>query len=245
MNESIPPSPRVIAIDPGHGGNDPGKENSRLHLQEKACTLDVALRLKRLLDAAGYRVVMTRESDRYVDLPVRAAIANVAKADLFVSIHFNAGAATDTHTHGTEVFTFPLAYQRSDQSWNDHRNDAETAPSPVNRFDGWSQILAESVHREVLRTLGTDDRGQKSMHLAALRALNCPAVLVESAFLSSDAEASRVASSAFRDQLAQALFAGIRDYAAEIDRLHPRAAHAPTASAVPTAPSARATPPRP
>ena len=218
---AAPRHPRVIAIDPGHGGSDNGMENRRLGLKEKVFTLDVALRLKALLEAAGYRVVMTRTTDAFVDLPIRAAIANQCGADLFVSIHFNAAGVGDAQTRGTEVYTFPLPNQRSDQSWNDRKDDRDASPAPVNRYDVWSQILAQCVHREVLRALHTEDRGQKSKHLAALRALNCPAILVESAYLSNDAEGRRVATAAFRDQIAGAMAAGVRAYAAQLDGLHP------------------------
>jgi N-acetylmuramoyl-L-alanine amidase len=215
-----PGHPRVIAIDPGHGGTDNGMQNPRLALKEKVYTLDVALELRKLLEAAGYRVVMTRTSDKNVELPMRAEIANTQGADLFVSIHFNAGAPSDTRTRGTEVFTFTLPSQRSDESWSGRKDDRETA-SPVNRFDAWSQVLAECIHRQVLGSLHTEDRGQKTKHLAALRGLNCPAILVESAFLSNDAEGALVATPAFRTRLAEALLAGIRDYSAELDRLQP------------------------
>jgi N-acetylmuramoyl-L-alanine amidase len=216
-----PGRPRVIAIDPGHGGSDDGMKNPRLGLKEKVYTLAVANELRPLLEKAGYRVVMTRTSDRNVELPMRAEIANSQGADLFVSIHFNAGGAGDTRTHGTEVFTFTLQSQRSDQSWNERENDRESAPSPINRFDVWSQILAQCVHREVLHSIGTEDRGQKTKHLGALRGLACPGILVESAFLSNDAEGTRVTTPAFQRQLAEALFAGIRAYSAELDRLQP------------------------
>src|SRR5581483_1184616 len=90
-----PPAPRVIVIDPGHGGDDPGMENKRLGLQEKTLTLDVSLRLQKLLEAAGYRVVLTRTDaralspDKKKDLMLRTAAANRAGADLLVSVHFN------------------------------------------------------------------------------------------------------------------------------------------------------------
>jgi N-acetylmuramoyl-L-alanine amidase len=242
-----PPRPRVIAIDPGHGGSDNGMENRRLGLREKVFTLEVALELKPLLEAAGYRVVLTRTADTRVELPARAEIANTQGADLFVSIHFNAGGTGDTRTRGTEVFTFTMPSQRSDQAWSERGDDREAAASPVNRFDAWSQVLAQCVHREVLESLRTDDRGQKTKHLGALRGLNCPAILVESAFLSNDAEGSRVATAAFRRQLAEALLAGIRDYSAELDRLQPAppasSAPAPGASAQLPAPSAHPTRP--
>ena len=84
------PQLRTIVIDPGHGGKDPGKQNLSLGLNEKTMALDVAGRLKSILEVKGYRVVVTRTRDAFIELDDRAAIANKAKADLFVSIHFNA-----------------------------------------------------------------------------------------------------------------------------------------------------------
>ena len=215
-----PRPPLAIAGDPGHGGVDHGAENRRLGLMEKTFTLDVGLRLRKLLDEAGYRTVMTRTTDTKVELPIRALIANQGGADLFISIHFNS-LARDTRTHGTEIYTFPLPGQRSDESWSQRENDSESAASPVNRFDCWSTLLAESLQRCVVQSLHTEDRGRKSKHLAASRALNCPAALVESAYLSNAAEAARVATPAFRQQIAEALFAGVRAYADAIDGLRP------------------------
>jgi N-acetylmuramoyl-L-alanine amidase len=230
-----PPAPRIIAIDPGHGGYDPGKENSRLRLQEKVLTLDVGLRLRKLLEAAGYKVVMTRVTDRppgatkEADTPLRPEIANLAHADLFISIHFNAGPPADTRTHGTTVFTFAPSYQRSSDSWsgaigdNSEPNREHPTPSPANRNDLWNVVLAHAVHRELLTALHTQDLGERLSHLAVLRPLNCPGILVESAYLSNDAEAERVATPAFRQQIAEAMAAGIRAYCAELDSLQPPA----------------------
>ncbi len=222
----LPPPPRIIALDPGHGGKFAGTENKSLGLQEKDLALDVALRLRGLLEKAGYKVVMTRTTDVALgpdlttDWTTRSLIANHAGADLFVSIHFNS-LFPDTKTTGTEVFTFPPQFQRSDQSWSEGVDDTERMPSPVNRFDHWSAVLAGAMHRDVLAALQTTDRGKKLKHLAVLRGLNCPGVLVESAFLSNDAEARRVATPEFRQQIAGALAAGVRDYGAILDSLRP------------------------
>ena len=78
------------------------------------------------------------------------------------------------------------------------------------------------MHRDVIASLKTLDRGQKTMHSAVLRGLDCPGVLVESLFLSNDAEARRAAAPAYRQQIAEALCAGIADYADVIDSLRPK-----------------------
>jgi len=219
--------PRVIVLDPGHGGQDNGTENKALGLKEKVLTLDVALRLKKLLEARGYQVVLTRTDDRQLgpdkqtDFLTRWDIANRAKADLFVSIHFNS-LAPDTKTSGTEVYTFTRSGQRSDRSWGLGAKDDSEKPSEVNRFDPWSSLLAQTMQREILDTLKTVDRGQKTMHSIVLRGLKCPAVLVESAFLSNDAEARSVARPAYRQQIAEGLASGIEAYAGTLEKIQPK-----------------------
>jgi N-acetylmuramoyl-L-alanine amidase len=227
-----PPPPRVIVIDPGHGGDDSGFRNVRLRLMEKTFTLDTALRLQRLLEAQGCKVILTRTSDRKLDrdhdtdLRLRGETAVAAHADLFLSIHFNS-ADPDPRPHGTEVFIFAPAHQSSTDSSLAHKVDAEPnrehpAPSPANAWDHWSVIYAHAVHRELMAGLRTEDRGEKIAHWGVLRPLNCPGILVESAFLSNDAEAHRIADPAFRQQIAEAMAAGIRDYARELAALRPK-----------------------
>jgi len=215
--------PKVVAIDPGHGGGDPGMENQPLGLQEKALTLDVALRLEKLLKAEGFTVVLTRRDDRQLaadkatDWRKRGEIANAAHADLFVSIHFNS-LFPDTKTSGTEVYAFTPEGQRSTRAWSPTQaNDAEDEPARVNQFDAWNAVLAQAMHRAVLTNLKTSDRGQKTMHSAVLRGLRCPGVLVEAVFLSNDGEGRKSGTPEYRQQIAAALAAGVRGYAALFD----------------------------
>jgi N-acetylmuramoyl-L-alanine amidase len=134
----------------------------------------------------------------------------------------------DTKTSGTEVYTFTRAGQRSDPSWGfGGKDDAEATPSEVNRFDPWSSVLANAMHREVLDTLKTVDRGQKTMHLIVLRGLKCPAVLVESVFLSNAIEAKRAATPAYLQQIAEGLARGIGAYADTLGRIPPKQTPAP------------------
>jgi N-acetylmuramoyl-L-alanine amidase len=224
----VPGAPvlKVIALDAGHGGIDQGAQNAALKLQEKAMTLDVVLRLKKLLETRGYKVVLTRGDDRELspdkqkDLALRSEAANRAGADLFISIHFNSN--PDSKISGVEMYTFPPRYQRSSNSWSTNHDDAEDEASPVNRFDHWSSVLAHALHRNVLESLKTTDRGKKLYQLGVLRRLKCPAVLVESAFLSNEAEAKRIAKPEYRQQIANALAAGVDDYAAIVETTRKR-----------------------
>lgn len=213
------PAPKTIVLDAGHGGTDPGKINDKLKINEKTFTLDVARRTRKLLEAEGYRVVLTREDDSFVALPQRAVLANLAKADAFVSIHFNA-LANDTKTSGVEVYTFAPRFQRSTNAWGPaEKNDTEDYASPGNRYDHWNVVLAHALHRRFVFDLKTPDRGKKLMHLAVLRPLNCPGVLIECGFLTSESEARKIATAEYRQQLAGALAAGIRDYAATLGKI--------------------------
>jgi N-acetylmuramoyl-L-alanine amidase len=223
-----PPALRVIALDPGHGGGDPGMENETLRLQEKILTLDVALRLEKILQAEGYRVVLTRRDDRQLaatksaDWQQRSIIANQAGADLFVSIHFNS-LYPNTRVGGTETFVFTRPGQRSDQSLGlGQADDTEKELAPIHRSDPWNSLLAHAMQGAILKRLGTSDRGQKTKHSAPLRGLNCPGVLVESVFLSNEAEAKRAATEAYRQQIAVAIAEGIRAYARIIEPLRPK-----------------------
>lgn len=223
----VPAIPRTIVLDPGHGGPDEGASNPRLGLKEKVMTLDVGLRLARLLRAQGFRVVMTRTTDRALspkkdlDLEMRDELANRVHADLFVSIHFN---SAPMNTSGTEVYTFAPATQHATSYWSALRKndpDVENQPQPGNRSNHWSVVLAQDLHRQLLWKLKTEDRGEKIAHWAVLKNLNCPGVLVEPAIITDDAEGRRVAQPWFREEIAQALAAGIHQYAQTIASLHP------------------------
>jgi N-acetylmuramoyl-L-alanine amidase len=206
--------PKTIVLDPGHGGRDTGTS-----LNEKIYALDVAQRAKKRLEAAGFRVVLTREKDVFVELAHRPAVANLHKADVFVSIHFNA-LPKDTKTSGVEMFTFAPQFQRSAEAWSPlQRDDTEDFASPNNRFDHWNVVLAQSIHRRFVTDLKTFDRGKKLAHWGVLRPLNCPGVLVECGFLTSDAEAKKIATPAYREQIAEAIAGGISDYAATVARI--------------------------
>jgi N-acetylmuramoyl-L-alanine amidase len=236
-----PRPPHVIVLDAGHGGVDHGTENPGLHSMEKTYTLDVALRLRRLLEAAGYKVMMIREADVTIPKENRAAIADQWSPDLYVSIHFNS-LYPNTRTTGVEVMAFPARNQRSTDSWSPgKRDDSESGDAPINKFAAWNTVLGSILHRHLLETLHSGDRGEKFEHLAVLRGLICPGVLVEPAFLSSDSEGGRLATPAFRDTIAGAIFDGIQDYSDELRRLEPRQVTVPPATngqAPPPAPSA-------
>jgi N-acetylmuramoyl-L-alanine amidase len=142
---------------------------------EKGFTLVMAQRVAIKLRAAGFRVVMTRSTDDFVGLSSRCAIANSAGDAVFLSIHFNA--APRTSATGVETYY----------------------------YTGRSAALAAAVHRNVVRVMGTPDRGIRQRGFYVIRNTKCPAVLVEPGFLTNSGEVARLSTSSFQDQLAGAL----------------------------------------
>ena len=207
------PALRVIVIDAGHGGEDTGTQNKTFKLDEKAFTLDVAMRLRTLLIQQGYKVVMTRTDDRYIGLPRRAEIANQAGADLFISIHFNAVAGSPT-VRGSETYVMTPQFQRSTSSAK--REASDNVLNPGNRYDPWNALLGYHIHNQVIDSLRGEDRGFKRARFAVLRLVNSPGVLVEAGYLSNNDEARRIATPAYRASLAEALAQGVRAYAMAI-----------------------------
>ena len=217
---------KIVGIAAGQvrQGTDDGTTNRRLKVLEKNVTLDTAMRLQKLLQSRGYRVVMTRTEDRYVGLEQRADIANRAHADLFISIHFNSleNAAGVT---GTETYVLTPQFQASTQP----EKDRTMIPAlyPGNRADHWNIVFGYQVHRQLLADLQTPDRGLKRARWVVLRLIDCPGVLVESAYLSNEAEARRVAAPEYRQRIAEAIARGVEDYAAVLASLYPGGAGAP------------------
>src|SRR5882724_7270964 len=154
----------VVVIDAGHGGFDRGGIAGQ-RIPEKTMTLDVALRLQKVLEGTGYRVVMTRESDVFVPLGTRVAIANSYPNAIFVCIHFNA--ARRSGANGIETYFY----------------SAESAP------------LAGSIHSALVSAAPSENRGVRRRGYFVLRKTAVPAVLIECGFLTNPTEAQYAQSS--------------------------------------------------
>lgn len=202
------PNARTIVIDAGHGGKDTGTLNPKLGYKEKAFALAVARELKRQLESAGFKVVMTRDSDSFIPLSDRPAVAKRVHADLFVSIHFNA--IGNAGIAGAETYVLTPLGQRSTGS--ESRQPSDDASDPGHANDAWNSILGYRVHRHVITDLKSFDRGLKRARFVVLRELTCPGILVEGGYLTNDAEARRIASSEWRARLAKAITDGIIEY---------------------------------
>jgi N-acetylmuramoyl-L-alanine amidase len=205
---------KIIAIDAGHGGIDKGKINERLKIFEKDMVLDTAKRLKTLLEKQGFKVVMTRTTDKKIELTDRPEIAAKAGADLFVSLHFNSVESSSQSVSGIEVYRFTPRYQAPVSRTSVSIEDKIANPGDANGF--WNSVVAYDIHRALLAGLKAPDRGFKHHKFAVLRLTKCPAVLVEAGFLSNDAEARKINTPAYRQKIAEAIAAGIKDYAADV-----------------------------
>jgi N-acetylmuramoyl-L-alanine amidase len=172
------PRPSIVVIDPGHGGFDRGGIPGQ-QVPEKTMALDVGLRLKLKLQAAGYRVVMTRDTDVFVPLPTRVAIANSYSNAIFVCIHFNS--ATRSGANGIETY-----YYRSD-----------------------SASLAANIHRNVIAGAPSENRGIRRRGYYVLRRTSIPSVLVECGFLTNPSEAQLALTISYRNTLAEEITRGI------------------------------------
>lgn len=194
---------RTIVIDAGHGGKDSGTRSCLNGQHEKEYVLDWALRLQRLLEARGWTVVQTRSNDTFLALADRVALAERVRADLFLSLHFNA-AVGNSDLAGVETYCLPPPGMPSTLRRGFGDDPGEVLPN--NAYDDQNLIWATVLHRALLTVPGTTDRGIcRARFLGVLRNQNRPAVLIEGGYLSNPAEARRIATPAYRQALAEAL----------------------------------------
>lgn len=208
----------TVVIDPGHGGRDGGTRSCVNGDLEKTYTLDWARRLGPLLEAQGWKVVFTRTND--VDLPLtnRVAIAERARADLFLSLHFNS-AEPNRALAGVETYCLTPTGMTSHLLREFEDDPASIFPN--NAFDEQNVQIAFSLHQAVVRETGAVDRGvRRARFMTVLRGQNRPAVLIEAGYLSNPDEARRAATPAYRQQLARAVasaLAGLSATAPAVD----------------------------
>jgi N-acetylmuramoyl-L-alanine amidase len=216
----------VAVIDPGHGGEKEGAISVD-GKREKDLTLQIARLLKKRLEKQGARVVLTRGGDDSVELARRAAIANVEKADLFVSIHLNsAPGGAGSKARGVE--TYFLSADASDASAsavaareNADRLAGEPEVDPADVVGGIlsdlednanlseSSRLAQAIHGAVVRGTRAPDRGVKQAPFYVLAGARMAAVLVELGFVSHPVEGKDLARASRQEAIANALAAGI------------------------------------
>ena len=200
---------QTVVLDPGHGGHDKGQVSR--YGAEKDFALDVARKLRSILQSKGLRVIMTREGDYFVPLEVRAKIANSARNSIFVSIHFNA-TNDDPNATGFEIFSFT---PRGAPSTSDGNVAARSFNmQPGSSVDAQSMALSACIYHSVLGQLREYDRGIKRARFAVLRLTKVPAVLIEGGFLTERGESKLISNKDWRAKLAGAIGVGIENYQA-------------------------------
>ena len=194
---------RVIVIDPGHGGSNPGASSVLDGRLEKEFTLDTALRLKPLLEAEGWTVFLTRSRDVYVSNLFRPFFTTAHHADVFISLHFNS-AAPDRKQAGLETYCFTPTGMPS--TITREYSDPWSEKSTSNEFDAQNLQLAVKLQAALPRAMGMEDRGVRRVrYIEVLRGQNCPAMLIEGGYLSNPREAALIETPEYRQKLAQAI----------------------------------------
>jgi len=203
---------KTVMIDPGHGGEDRGARGKR-GSTEKHLTLDLAMRVEKLLKEAGFKVVMTRRRDTYISLEDRSELANSSDADLFVSLHFNS-VANSKQPQGVETYCLTPVGLSSTGSIRQRFGIANFDKEPGNAFDYQNMLLAYLVQQRLLAGVPkVEDRGIKRARFFVIKATEIPSILIENGFLSHPVEEKRILTSAHRNKLAVAIVEGIKKYA--------------------------------
>lgn len=235
-----------IVIDPGHGGHDTGTIGPT-GLKEKDVVLDVALRLRKLLERnTGCEVIMTRGDDTFIPLEERTAIANEKGADLFISIHVNA--SRDRNARGIE--TYYLNFTSSPEALEVAARENATSQESVHQLQDLikqiamtekieeSQDFARQLQREVYtrvtKVSGTQrDRGVKKAPFVVLIGANMPSVLAEISFLTNPRDERMLKRPDYREKIASALYDGIVEYVKNLGEVRTvqRASSAQTSAA--------------
>lgn len=180
-----PSGRRVVVIDPGHGGPDPGAVGIG-GIREKDIVIDVSREVARILQQQGVIVRLTRPDDRDLDLAPRVAIAEQANADVFLSIHANAISMSRPDINGVETFYAPGRPR--------------------------SAVLAGLIQNTILSTFNMQNRGVKTARFYVIRNTSMPSALVEIGFVTGREDAPNLANPAWRRQMAQAISRAILQY---------------------------------
>jgi N-acetylmuramoyl-L-alanine amidase len=215
-----------IVIDPGHGGHDTGTIGPS-GLQEKDLVLDIALKLKTLVEEKlGSEVLLTREDDTFIPLEERTAMANHSQADLFLSIHANS--SRNRRVSGVETFFLDFASSSEAEEIAARENSSAqktifelqdlvqkiALKEKIDESRELAQIVQKSVTNQLQKAHSqTRDRGVKQAPFIVLIGANMPSILSEVSFVSNPSDEKLLKSSSYRQKLAEALCRGIEAYA--------------------------------
>ena len=208
---------KTIVIDPGHGGKDPGALGTGT-LQEKEIVLSISGKLREVLTAKGYTVLMTRETDRFIPLKQRTEFAIQHKADLFLSVHANA--AETSRANGIETYYLDItstdgaaekvaARENIDSGYSIQELETLLEGLIQESKSEDSERLAQSVQQALVQSTGAVDRGVKHARFVVLIGTKVPAILIETGFVSNAVEGQKLATSAYQYKVATAIAEGV------------------------------------
>jgi N-acetylmuramoyl-L-alanine amidase len=219
-----------VVIDAGHGGHDPGAKANGV--SESELTLDVALRLQKLLEKQpGIEVVMTRSTDVFIELEERTRLANRAEADLFLSIHANA--SRNSKANGVETYflnfaTSPdaeavAARENAGSAGTMHKLPEIVRAITLNNKINESRDFADMIQRAMVRRLSTRNKnlrdiGVKQAPFVVLIGASMPSVLAEMSFVTNKQDAALLKTGAYRQHIAEALLDGVLRYQQSLKR---------------------------
>lgn len=225
---------RTVVLDAGHGGHDSGATGRRGY--EKEAALDVVLRAKRLLEAQGYTVRLTRSRDLFIPLEQRAAYANKFPDAIFVSVHFN----KSSKGTASGIETFALAPRGVPSMDEQNFSYSDLKQHPGHARDPENIALATALHSSMLRKMRLFDRGIKRARFVVIRDIRIPGVLLEGGFMNHPVDSKLIASQSFRESFAQAILEGVNRYSSAVSGK--TTVSSPVPSAVATATDATSVP---
>ena len=191
---------RAIFLDPGHGGSDSGAVANGV--REKDLTLSVYNKVSSRLASLGYSVLTSRNTDKDVGLVSRADQANKSNADMFLSIHFNAGGRGASY--GIETYYYKDRPEYTPAINKDKHNDPERLEK--------SKKLAQKIQQSLVSKTGAFDRGVKRETFAVLRETSIPSILVELGFIDNQEEVKKIKTNEYQEKLADGIVDGIVEY---------------------------------
>lgn len=203
---------KVVVIDPGHGGADSGAGGH--YKSEAYYTLALAKELKAILETKlGYKVVLTRNTNRAVSLPQRVAIANRYEDAIFISLHFNSGGGG----RATGIETFTLS-PRGVAHYGRGVKQSDVLMRQGNKQDAANIVLATAIHQTTIDKTKAFDRGIKRARWSVLTGLKHPGILFEGGFLNNRSDARKVDNAKYRSVMAASIARGIQLYKLAVTR---------------------------
>ena len=227
---------KTIVIDPGHGGKDPGALGSGIP-HEKDIVLSISEKLREVLTARGYTVLMTRDTNRFIPLRERTKFATQHKADLFLSIHANA--SENTQAKGIETYYLDInsTDKASEQiAARENANSGYSIQELESLLKGLiqesksedSRRLAEHVQQRLVHVTGAADRGVKHARFVVLIGANVPSIVIETGFISNPTEGWKLTTPAYQQKIVTAIADGVDKFLEEtvtpplVETQHPK-----------------------